>query len=85
VTDDEDRTCQNIGFLPYLVTEDFKPLGGLNRGRLDAYTRVMKMRHGFNLYKSMPKAALAETNAQKEVHDKSRPDTGGSTAGHAEL
>lgn len=86
VTDDEDRTCQNIGFMPYLVTEDFKPLGGLNRGRLDAYTRVMKMRHGFNLYKSMPKAALAETNAQKEVHDKSRPDsTGGSTAGHAEL
>jgi hypothetical protein len=65
VTDDEDRTCQNIGFLPYLKTEHFKPLGGLNRGRLDAYTRVMKMRQGFNLYKSMPKAALPETNAQK--------------------
>jgi hypothetical protein len=65
VTDDEDRTCQNIGFQPYLVTEHFKPLGGLNRGRLDAYTRVIKMRQGFNLYRTMPKGALPETNAQK--------------------
>jgi hypothetical protein len=65
VTDDEDRTCQNIGFQPYLVTEHFKPLGGLNRGRLDAYTRVIKMRQGYNLYRTMPKGALAETNAQK--------------------
>jgi hypothetical protein len=87
VTDDEDRTCQNIGFQPYLVTEEFRPLGGLNRGRLDAYTRVMKMRQGYNLYKTMPKGALAETNAQKEVHDKSRPGyaTGGSASDHKEL
>jgi catalase len=87
VTDDEDRTCQNIGFQPYLVTEHFKPLGGLNRGRLDAYTRVIKMRQGYNLYRTMPKGALAETNAQKDVHDKTRPDTasGGSTSMHKEL
>jgi hypothetical protein len=65
VTDNEDRTCQNIGFQPYLVTEHFRPLGGLNRGRLDAYTRVIKMRQGFNLYRTMPKGALPETNAQK--------------------
>jgi hypothetical protein len=87
VTDDDDRTCQNIGFQPYLVTKEFKPLGGLNRGRLDAYTRVIKMRQAYNLYRTMPKAALAETNAQKEIHDKSRPDyvSGGSAALHKEF
>lgn len=88
VTDDDDRTCQNIGFMPYLLTKEFKPLGGLNRGRLDAYTRVIKMRQGYNLYKSMPKGALPETNAQKDVHDKTRPATstaGGYSSGSNEL
>lgn len=37
VTGDENPKCRNAVFQPWMKTEEFKPLGGLNRGRLYAY------------------------------------------------
>jgi hypothetical protein len=58
VTRDEDPKCQNAVFQPYMKTKEFKPLGGLNRGRLYAYQMIGEARQALNGYKTAPHGAL---------------------------
>lgn len=53
-----DPHCQNAGFQPYQMPQEFKPLGGLNRGRKLAYSHTIAARQGFNNYANFPKGAF---------------------------
>ena len=55
---DEDPTCQNVVFQPWMKTKEFKPLGGLNRGRLYAYQMIGEARQALNGYNTAPDGAI---------------------------
>ena len=58
VTGDENPKCRNAVFQPWMKTEEFKPLGGLNRGRLYAYQMIGEARQALNGYNRAPHGAL---------------------------
>ena len=55
---DEDEKCRNVVFQPWMKTKEFKPIGGLNRGRLYAYQMLGEARQALNGYKTAPEGAL---------------------------
>lgn len=58
VMTDEDPKCRNAVFQPYIKTEEFRPLGGLNRARLYAYEMIGQARQSLNGYRTAPHGAL---------------------------
>lgn len=58
VMGDETPKCRHAVFQPWMKTKEFKPLGGLNRGRLYAYQMIGEARHALNGYKTAPHGAL---------------------------
>ena len=55
---DEDPKCRNVVFQPWMKTKEFRPLGGLNRGRLYAYQMLGEARQALNGYNTAPEGAI---------------------------